>query len=44
MLVRAKRERLIPAAAPLIVRLEREIEFRVSASLRESVLRDSGEL
>ncbi|HYE62469.1 MAG TPA: DUF3368 domain-containing protein [Phycisphaerales bacterium] len=44
MLVRAKRERLIAAASPLIERLEREIEFRVSAALRESVLRDAGEL
>jgi uncharacterized protein len=44
MLVRAKRERLITAVGPLIARLESEIEFRVSKALRESVLRDAGEL
>jgi len=43
LLVRAKRQGLVGAIAPLLDRLSREIDFRVSAALREQVLRSVGE-
>lgn len=43
LLARAKHDRLVAAVAPLITRLEKELSFRVSASLREAVLRAAGE-
>lgn len=39
----AKRHGLTPTVAPLIDRLEREIQFRVSAALRRAVLKSAGE-
>lgn len=43
LLVRAKRQGLVGAIAPLLDRLSREIDFRVSPALREQVLKSAGE-
>ena len=43
VLVRAKRAGLLPAVRPLIERLENELNFFMSASLRKDALKSAGE-
>ena len=43
ILMRAKQRQLCPAVAPLLDRLQRELNFFVSPALRQSILRQTGE-
>lgn len=44
VLIDAKRRRLVPAIAPLIDRLEKELRFFVAGPVRMTALREAGEL
>jgi predicted nucleic acid-binding protein len=43
ILLRAKQQGLCPAVAPLLDRLQRDLNFFVSPSLRQTILRQAGE-
>jgi len=43
ILLRAKQQGLCPAVAPLLDRLQRELNFFVSPGLRQTILRQAGE-
>jgi len=43
VLVEAKSRRMLPLVQPLIERLEREIDFRISPQLRREILGRAGE-
>ena len=43
ILVRAKQQQLCPAMAPLLDRLQSELNFFVSPGLRQTILRQAGE-
>jgi hypothetical protein len=43
ILVRAKEERLCQSVAPLLDRLQNELKFFVSSSVRDMILRQAGE-
>jgi len=43
ILVRAKQARLCPSVAPLLERLQKELNFFISSDVRDAILRQAGE-